>query len=158
MAATVGVVRFWQDQPSSTTVWLHELLSWLGGAVGTPCIAAGFYRKETIPHMANAHIASAMAIVIASRFLSKKVLGVAYEMVSTAAILSILGLCLKKFNPFGVIGAVLYAVAGLAVGVEGKRFSVPNIDLFHYLLTLANIALLMGLTKQEQLVYYRGKY
>lgn len=104
------------------------------------------------------HIAAALALILLQGQLPEDSLSKATEAVSSAAILSTLLLAALMFNPYGIIGSVLYVVAGIVVGTKGALYGVPCVDIFHYVLAIANIALMMGLARPQTLVYYRPAY
>ncbi len=155
LAACCGVQRFCMKHPDEKSISRHTYLSWLASVLGLSCIAAAYYRSQGIPIVANAHIACAIAVVMLRSQLSENVLHVATEIVSSGAVVSTLLLSLLMFNPFGIIGAMVYAVAGLVIGTEGDLYGILRVDLFHYALVLGNIALMMGLTHEPSPVYYR---
>ena len=45
----------------------------------------------------------------------------------------------------GMVGAVLYAISGTLIGTTGYIVGFKCVDVFHYFLALANIALIQAL-------------
>ncbi|EOQ90271.1 putative membrane protein [Leptospira yanagawae serovar Saopaulo str. Sao Paulo = ATCC 700523] len=47
----------------------------------------------------------------------------------------------------GIVGAVLFILAGLVIGTKGSRGPLLNVDIFHVLLAIANYCLGQGIRK-----------
>ena len=154
-AATLGTIKFALDSPQEGIVSWHKFFSWLATVIGLPLLASAYHRQNSILIMANAHVASGLAIIILKNYLTEKAVSMATEAVSTAAVVSIGLLNVVQFNAHGIIGAVIYAVTGLVIGTEGDWNGIPRVDLFHYALVLGNIALMMGLSVEPVPVYYK---
>ena len=156
IAATFGTVRFTFANPSKDLIAYHQYMAWLGSVIGTPYLAAAFHKLENSVFISNIHLASGFALLVLQSFLSKKVKDISTEVVSSAAVLSLIGICLFSLNMTGAIGGACYVIAGLAIGTSGKLHGIPRVDLFHYVLVIANIALMMGLQRDPQPVYYKA--
>ena len=154
-AATCGIYRFGCSAPSSNTVQFHQFLSWLASVLGMSLLAAAFHRYYLNIIIANVHAAAALALVLLQQHFAESHVMLITEALSSLAVISILILSILVFNPYAIIGAVLYIVAGLVVGTNGAMYGIPCVDIFHYVLLVGNIALLMGLTRPQSLVYYR---
>ena len=73
------------------------------------------------------------------------------------AMLTVLLQSFVNFNLYGIIGVTLFAIAALIVKTEGTIFFLLRVDVFHYMLAVANVALLKGLLVLSDLpdYYYR---
>lgn len=125
------------------------------------CIASAYYRSVYNYYtMANLHIAAGLAAVFVQyiNVMSQKYLNMVTEVVSSGAVISTLVYCIIAINPYGIIGTVLYAIAGLYIGTAGRmrlvNFWVLRVDIFHYLLAVGNIALLMGLVQSSEPIFF----
>ncbi|MBM9589766.1 hypothetical protein JWG41_04875 [Leptospira sp. 201903075] len=47
----------------------------------------------------------------------------------------------------GIIGSILFIVAGLVIGTKGSTGSILNVDIFHILLAIANYCIAEGIRK-----------
>ena len=154
-AAACGVYRFALKSPSKEVVAVHEYMSWFASVVGMSYLSAAYYRQEDIAVLANVHVALAFAMVLMRRYLTVKGRTVATEVISGFAVVSLLVFSIFRFNPYGIIGGALYAISGQIVGTQGTMYGIPRVDVFHYLIAVANISLMLGLSKMASLVYYR---
>ena len=154
-AAACGVYRFAQKTPSNETMTLHEYLSWFATVVGMSYLAAAYYRQEDISIFANLHVALAFALVLTKRHLSEKACQLATELISGIGLISVLLFSIFKFNPYGIIGAALYMTASLVIKTEGYLYGIRRVDVFHYMLAVANVSLLLGLSQVSTPVYYK---
>ena len=155
VAASFGTIKFALDNPGDGIVSWHKYFSWLSKVIALPLLASAYHRQNNILVLANAHVASGLSIILLKNYLTEKAVDMATEAVSTAAVVSIGLLNLVQFNPHGIIGAVIYAISGLVIGVEGDLYGIPRVDLFHYAFVLGNIALMMGLSAEPVPVYYK---
>lgn len=154
-AASCGTMRFAHSQPSTALVEKHTYLSWLGQVAGLPCIAVATHRLNGVGWVANVHMATALAVVfLHSRVLSDKALHITTEIVGTGAVLSVLLLNVLTTNMFGILGTLMYAFSGLVIKTTGNWIGIPRVDLFHYALAVANVALMMGLQPRREPIYY----
>lgn len=154
-AATAGAIRFGQEFASKDMIGVHMYLSWLASILGISCLAAAYHRQATMYSIANGHLAAGITLTLLSSLLSERIHHYISEGVSSGAMLSLMVLCVVNFTPFGVIGGVVYTVAGLVIGTRGYWLGLPRVDWFHYALIIGNIALTMGLKGQEVPVFYR---
>jgi hypothetical protein len=157
IAAALGTVKFALGSPPIVLVRWHKYFSWLSKTLGMSLIASSYHRQEILSKVANGHLALGLALAILGPYLADEAIAKATELVSSLAVLSIICITGIRFNVLGLIGALLYAVSGLVIGVEGTYRSVPRVDLFHYALAVGNIALLMGLNGNPIPIFYRGK-
>ncbi|CAH1780569.1 unnamed protein product [Owenia fusiformis] len=156
-AATAGVLKFSQESPTDNLIYIHTTLAWLSSLIGVPALGAAYCQHVELNSLANVHYALGIAAIISWNVLNYKLQNLASTAVGGVALLSIAVICCLKFNPTGIIGAVLYVVAGLVIGIEGTLFGVLRVDWFHYALAVANIALMLGLSQKEKLVFYKAK-
>lgn len=154
-AAACGTYRFAQKSPSKDSIEVHKYLAWFATVVGMSYLAAAYYRHEDVSVFANVHVALAFALVLLKRYLTEKACGLASEGTSGFALVSVLVFSVFQFNPYGIIGAALYIISGLVVKTEGVLYGIPRVDIFHYLLAVANISLMLGLSRVATPVYYR---
>ena len=154
-AASAGVYRFGAPNPGINAINGHQYLSWLASTLGMSYIAAAYHRQYGVYFLANIHIAVAVALILLKQMLSDKILSAVTEVVSSSAVVVTLLMCVIQFNPYGLIGAGVYAAAGLMVGTDGYLFKIPRVDLFHYALVIGNIALMMGLSNREVPLFYK---
>ncbi len=154
-AAVCGIFRFGIKSPSSRLVSQHKYMSWIASVLGMSLLAAAYYRQENMAIFANGHVALALALVILQRYLAESVCSMATEIVSGLAVISMFILNIFQFNAYGFIGAGLYIFSGLVVKTEGEIYCIPRVDIFHYLLVIANISLMLGLSETSAPIYYK---
>ena len=154
-AAACGVYRFALKSPSKDAVKVHKYMSWFASVVGMSYLAAAYYRQHDISVFANVHVALAFAMVLLRRYLTEKARGIATEVISGFAVVSLLVFSIFQFNPYGIIGAALYVISGLIIGTEGQLYGIQRVDIFHYLLAVGTISLMLGLLRMASPVYYR---
>jgi len=155
VAASAGVLRFRSPSPGRFLLNTHEFLSWTATVLGISCLAAAYHRVYLNVITANIHLALALAMCLLRGSLEERPLSICTEAVSSGAIVSILILSAFYNNPYAIIGSVAYALAGLLIGVKGHIYSVLRVDVFHYILAVANVSLMIGLMRPQSLVYYR---
>jgi hypothetical protein len=155
MAATIGVFRFGLEDAHSQLIRAHKTLSWLARVLGMALISVSYCQKSDLQLLYQILLAISIALVVMSQFLAPSLMETFSEIVSSGSVAVMLLVNLFYFNPHGVLGAAGYVIAGLLIGVEGKFHGIPNVDLFHYALFFANIALALGLAKQPELIYYK---
>jgi len=110
--------------------------------------------------ISNIILALALAIFLLERMTSlKEVARFAGEAIGPASMLGILGCSVSQFNGCGIVGVLLFAVAAVVVKTEGEMFSLKRVDLFHYVLVVATVALMKGLEVSNSLpdIYYRSE-
>ena len=156
-AASLGVFRFAQNNPHKSLIRGHQYLSWLAGVVSTNALAAAFYRQEGITWAGNMHIACGLCLPLVHDRLTKSVQDVATTIASSLPIMSIFSLCVWEFNPYGIIGAVLYACSSWIYRNKSQPYiwKMRREDVFHYMLVLGNIAFMKGLSKTETPIYFK---
>ena len=59
--------------------------------------------------------------------------------------LTILVVCVRWFNLYGLIGAAAYISSGLVIGSDGNMNGIPRVDIMHYVLVVGNIFFKMAL-------------
>ncbi|XP_064641350.1 uncharacterized protein LOC135496138 [Lineus longissimus] len=155
MAATVGVFRFGLENAHSQLIFAHKTLSWLARVLGMALISVSYCQKSDFQLLYHILLAISIALVIMSQFLSPSLLETFTAIISSGSVVIMLLVSLIDFNAHGVLGAIGYVIAGLVIGVEGHFHGIPNVDLFHYAMFFANIALALGLAKQPTLIYYK---
>jgi len=146
LAASIGVIRFGKFIESNWVIKTHVYLSWVATVLGVPLVSYSFFKQCEYNIIANIFMACGLAGVATSSFLDEPTRKKTGELISTSAIIGTFLICLVHFNPYGLIGAALYAVAGLAVGTCGTVpfMGIPKVDIFHYTLAIANISLMLG--------------
>ena len=156
-AASLGVVRYAQNHPSKTLVGYHQYMSWLGGVVSTNILAAAFYRQEGVSWAGNLHLICGLCVPLIDTRLPESVRDILTTIASGLPIVSILFLCMWEFNPYGIIGAVLYAGSSWIYLDKNKPYiwKMKRIDIFHYGVVLGNVAFMKGLSKTEMPIYYK---
>lgn len=106
--------------------------------LGIPLLATSFSIKYRSSHGAQVHIISGLAGVILS-IMFPKIKDACTHFVSTLAILSILLQSFHANSILGMAGAIIYVIASMLIGTSGSLLGYQRIDVFHYLLFLANI-------------------
>ena len=156
-AALLGVFRFAQNEPPKSLIRGHQYLSWLAGVVSTNALAAAFYRQEGITWAGNMHIVCGLSLPLLHDRLTKSLQDVATTIASSLPIVSIFSLCAWEFNPYGIIGAVLYACSSWIYLNKSQPYiwKMRRVDIFHYMLVLGNIAFTKGLSKTETPIYFK---
>ena len=156
-AASLGVFRFAQNEPSKTLIDYHQYLSWLAGVVSTNALAAAFYRQEGVVWAGNLHITCALCLPLIHTHLSDFLQDTATTVASSLPIVSILFFCVWEFNPYGIIGAVLYACSSWIYLNKCQPYiwKMKRVDIFHYILVLGNVAFMKGLSKAQAPIYFK---
>lgn len=154
--ASVGTVRFVQASPSWTVVDWHKYLSWLTGALGLPCVAAGYFRQEGVTHISNLLLAGGIALVALRRHLSPRMLGDGANALAGCGMVALLLDALWRLHLYVSMGAACFIVAAVAVGTEGNMSGMKRVDVFHYLLAVSVILLTVGFNSSETPIFYRG--
>lgn len=122
----------------------HKKLSWLAQVAGVPLLGVGF-AHHSIPIMVNLNVLFVIGAIVASRFVDEKLRKMLTEAASGFGMLTIILVCLRHFNLYGLIGAAAYITSGLVIGSEGHLHGVPRVDLLHYCLAVGNIFFRMAL-------------
>ena len=149
IAASLGVIRFSSANAAEGLIGWHKYMSWMTQSVGLPLIGSSYLRLWH-PYLANAILASSIAIlVLQNRVLSQKVGSAAGEAIGAVVMVAILVQSVANVNGFGILGVALFGVAALAVKTEGQIYGFRRVDVFHYILAIANIALVKGLQEAD---------
>lgn len=156
-AASLGVLRFSQHNPVDSLIGWHKYMAWVSACLGLPLISLSYLRLAGYIWFANGHLAASAAVLLLQRFLSSEVTKPCGDILGGAAVVSILVCNIMNFNAHGLIGAVTYMVASLVVGTEGTMRGLKRVDIFHYLLAVGNIAMMMGLNRTSDPVFYKPK-
>ncbi|KAK7114286.1 uncharacterized protein [Littorina saxatilis] len=144
MAAGVGVYRFALSHPDSSVTNAHTTFSWLAQVAGVPLLGVSF-AHNTIPIMVNLNFLFVVCAVVASRFVDAGLAKLLTEAASGFGMLTILVVCLRFFNLYGLLGAASYIASGLVIGSEGYLHGIPRVDILHYVLAIGNIFFRMAL-------------
>eukprot|EP00090_Calanus_glacialis_P018652 TRINITY_DN28930_c0_g1_i2.p1 TRINITY_DN28930_c0_g1~~TRINITY_DN28930_c0_g1_i2.p1 ORF type:complete len:155 (+),score=28.68 TRINITY_DN28930_c0_g1_i2:70-465(+) len=126
-------------------------------------LAAQFFiHNFNLAFIGNVHLATCALSMLAYFSRRDLAMNIASHGVSVFATLSVLagGLFIGKGNLYAVAGAGL-VIAAAPFDRDGKLGPVPFVDIFHYMLTTANLLFLKGmvtdkwdLPKTEQLFQY----
>eukprot|EP00794_Sanderia_malayensis_P018677 gene18678-20562_t len=151
-ASFLGCLKFAVLLPHQhgTVTKLHQYFSFLGSCTGLPLLAAAYSMQTRYQTMHNAFVILSIACPLLDLFSFVK-RGIIQESASTLSIITILlsstVLSGGAFNVNGILGSVLFAIAGLAVGTEGTTSwrRLKNVDLFHFVLAFGTISLAAGL-------------
>merc|ERR1712013_857694 len=146
-AAALGVVRFGKKQLPETVRKAHQLASWLTGTIGMANLAAQYFiHNYKIAFIGNIHFATCALSVVSFFSRREAAMDLARQVASLVAIISILlgGLLIGEGNLYAVAGALLVIISSPFVR-DGDLGGVPYVDIFHYILTLANIMFLQGM-------------
>ena len=146
LASAFGVVRFLQDAPSFAAVSRHVYYTRLSTTVGVPMIAAAYVCEHSAAASISV-VAVGLLVFTQSWRLRSNLQETVADVTSGGAIVAILVLSVYTWNLSGVVGAALYVVAAVLFNPSRARYvySLKNVDVFHYLLAVANIALPAGL-------------
>ena len=112
--------------------------------IGVPLIAASFSIKYRSNYGFELHLITGIGGMLLSIFLPK----IKDACTSFASILAVLSILFQSFNADNVLamsGAILYALASTVIGTSGHLIGYLRIDIFHYFLVVANIALVRAL-------------
>ena len=120
------------------------MLSWLAQVAGVPLLGVGF-AHNSIPIMVNLNFFFVIGAVVASRFVDEKLRKLLTEAASGFGMLTIILVCLHRFNLCGLIGAAAYVASGLVIGSEGHLHGVLRVDILHYILAIGNVFFRMAL-------------
>ena len=156
-AAALGVLHFGVFPRYAYLTKTHKYFSWLGNVLSCPLIAMSFCKHEEFNRLGNFFLALGISSIVVCSFMRTEFKEQIAQLLSTTSMVTVLLLSLYKFKPYGIIGTLLYSVAGLAVGVNGtcSRVNIPCVDVFHYVLCLGNLSLMLALVNKTTLVYYR---
>ncbi|XP_076448755.1 uncharacterized protein LOC143285395 [Babylonia areolata] len=145
VAAGLGVYRFALSRPDSKITNYHKMMSWTAQVVGVPLLGVGF-ANNYMPLMVNLNFLFVIAAVVASRFVDdggqRKLLT---EAASGFGMLTVILVCLRSINLYGLFGAAAYVGSGLAIGSEGHLHGIPRVDILHYVLAVGNLFFVMAL-------------
>lgn len=144
-AACFGVVRFSQCRPSETLINWHRYMSWLAQCVGMTLIAASFTQHTSLSVATFFSLSSFAVVLLRDRVIPSHLCAQAGDLLGSVSVVSIFVFGCAKFNGFAIVGSSLMVVAGVVVKTEGQIGRFLRVDLFHYLLAIANIALMKGL-------------
>ena len=148
-AAVFGVMRFSQVCPSNGLVSWHRYLSWLAQAVGMSLVSASFVQNHN-PFLSSVIVMLPIAIaILQGRILSTSLCATVGELVGSVAVVAICIVGCVTANGFAIVGVTLTAFAGVVVKTEGQIGGILRVDVFHYLLAIANIALTKGLAQYD---------
>lgn len=106
--------------------------------VGLPLLAVGFCHKD-LPIMMNLNLMIMIGVLIGCRFLAPGMRELATQSCSGFALLTIILVCLRAWNIYGLLATAAYVVSGKVVGSEGKMGMFYRVDILHVGLTLGNI-------------------
>lgn len=117
----------------------HKLFSWLGNVVGMPFLAAGLLKRNGHKDFVLPYTVVPIVFLFLYKMLPNNLRGVGNSSLSTIAILSCAISSILVNNLYGLYCAIAIIVAAIVIGTEGSVASIPRVDLFHYVLALANI-------------------
>ncbi|MCB9701003.1 MAG: hypothetical protein H6711_03865 [Myxococcales bacterium] len=149
-AALCGTLRF---AGLEGLAWLHGALSGLATAAAMPTIGAAAlaltWPFELSPRGWGRLVVILVALAIGAGLAGVAGLwGLAIGAIGTCGVIvgGVRGLAIDRRGGALLIGgAALVLIAGLAVGSEGELGPFARLDVFHYLLALANLGLARGL-------------
>ncbi|KAH9494601.1 hypothetical protein Btru_019687 [Bulinus truncatus] len=136
-AAAAGVIRFAQSRQAGQVYDYHQMLSWLAQVMGIPLLAVGFCHKD-LPIMMNLNLMIVIGVLIGSRFLATGMRQMAVQSCSGFALLTIILVCLRAWNIYGLLATAVYIVSAKVVGSEGKMGPIYRVDILHVGLAIGN--------------------
>lgn len=146
-AALAGAARFSGYQWPANLPSIHRFLFWAVNAVAVPLIAVGYLVQANQKNVAVGFLL-APVIMLCARMkanLKESLLSKLTWIVVFASFAACIYVCsMIKFSIYGLTGAALYSVASVVTS-EGYFGPIPRVDIFHYLLTIGNLALMFGL-------------
>ncbi|KAI8790271.1 hypothetical protein BgiBS90_008195 [Biomphalaria glabrata] len=145
-AAAVGVIRFAQSRIGGQVYDYHQMLSWLAQVMGLPLLAVGFCHKD-LPIMMNLNLMIMIGVLIGSRFLASGMRQMAVQSCSGFAMLTIILICLRSWNIYGLLATALYVISGKVVGSEGKMGPFYRVDILHVGLAIANYLFTLAMSE-----------
>lgn len=101
-------------------------------------MAVGFCHTN-MPIMMNLNMITMFAVLILSQMLSAGQRQMATEASAGLAVLTIIIVCLKQINIYGLMAAALYILSGKFIGSDGKMSIFLRIDVLHIVLAIANV-------------------
>lgn len=148
-AAVFGVMRFSQVCPSNGLVSWHRYLSWLAQAVGMSLVSASFLQNHN-SFLCNVIVILPIVIaILQGRILSTSLCATVGELIGSVAVVAMFIIGCLTANGFAIVGTTVTAFAGVVVKTEGQIGGLLRVDVFHYLLAIANIALTKGLAQYD---------
>jgi len=144
-AASLGVMRFGKKHLPASLKNAHQLTSWIAGAIGTPALLTQFYMYNfEQPGMGNLHLSSCAIPILA--YFSKRqwAQDLSAKLVSVLSILSLVYGGIVYSNMYAVAAAACFILAA-PLDSCNSVLGIPCVDIFHYLLCIANILITKGL-------------
>lgn len=118
------------------------------GVVGVPWIgiaffSAGFRKLDQKTWTLVSGILIALFVLDYLLFLGQYATAIGAVSLITVLVVSIrkYGKSSKTPALYGILGSLLFMLAGLVIGTSGSILGIPNVDLFHYSLAIASFAL-----------------
>ncbi|GBF49658.1 putative membrane protein [Leptospira ryugenii] len=127
---------------------LYHFFVAMSGAVAVPLIGLAFFHLGIKSLSQNFFLIKVLSMTIGFLIFTYVFpFGLYQTIVGAVSMLVVIIVCLKKIGReqkgalLGLLGAVLFIVAGLVIGTKGARGPILNVDIFHVMLAFANYAL-----------------
>jgi len=146
LACLSGCIRF---SGVHQAVPYHNFLSAFGSQVAVPCLCFAFFYVDNFKPQPDAQSLGIFLLFaftfLVSRFILRTLFS-AWETLSGAT----MAIVFKKAvydhgDNYALVGGILYIVAGLLIGPNGTLFGFKRVNIFHYLLAVANIVMAISL-------------
>jgi len=144
VAASLGVLRF--GYSPATFLQAHQFCSAIAISIGVPLICLSFLYVFTPNAGFGHHLPFQLAGLIVPFCLFQ--LHYQISLYPTLVGVATMLVAITLGNTEARIAVMLYVVAALAVGAEGRGWlGVLNVDWFHYIISVANILFVLSLQK-----------
>ncbi|XP_064610714.1 uncharacterized protein LOC135474947 [Liolophura sinensis] len=140
LAASVGVLKFGQSQPSGWVVKAHHALAWITTVVGLALMSSGVHFNQGSTRLAQGLLITTAVFTLSVKFMAADTKTLLTKSLSGFSLLSLLFLFVINWNMFGITACALYILSGSAVGSSGYWSGIPRVDILHYGLALGNLS------------------
>jgi PTS system glucitol/sorbitol-specific IIB component len=154
--AFLGVIYF-LDYKSIEPI--YRPIVQFAGIVGVPWIGIGFFDLALKRIIDKSWLVASLILCIGF-FLDFFIgLGLYSTIIGAISFIVIIVSCLQFYKSQtknatqGILGSLLFILAGLVIGTKGSMYGIQNVDIFHYMISIACYLLgssLMNLSRQFQ--------
>ena len=89
--------------------------------------------------MMNLNMMFMVGVLVANNFLAPGMRKLITEACSGFGMLTIIMVCVRSFNIYGLLAAAVYIVSGLVIGSEGRMGVLYRVDVLHVGLVVGNV-------------------
>ena len=145
-AATCGTARFAGFKKPTYLPFAHKYLFWAFNAIGIPMLTVGYLNKVGLKDFTTFFIVCAAMMIIIQFYSEENITQYITLSLDVCCVITCLFLCtFVKFSRLGILGFILFIIAGCFVKTTVYYGRIPGIDVFHYLLTVGNLSLFFSI-------------